>query len=406
MRAPAHPPASFGMESIMDELAWKLDVDPLELRLKNDPSETRRHEYALGAEKFGWKQKYQKPGSSAGPVKVGIGCAGNGWNSNMSRNAAAEIQLNSDGTVAVHIGTQDLGTGSRTVVRVIAAEMLGVDIEDVSVAIGDSRFPQSPASGGSTTTASISPAVFDACEKALAELKKASGVEDPRGANWKAACAKLGGTSLQVRGSWREGLSQGGGAVGQGGVQFAEVEVDTETGFVKVRKVLVVQDCGLVVNKLTCESQINGGVIMGVGYALYEKRVMDRAAGVVLNTSLDTYKVPGAADIPEIEIVLLDQPERGVIGVGEPCTVPTASAIANAVANALGVRLHSLPITPDKVLTALGKAPPSERTAKTAALLDAAFERVAQAASGTGAAPVDSDVQPITRGTPVPHLPT
>ena len=110
-------------------------------------------------------------------------------------------------------------------------------------------------------------------------------------------------------------------------------------------------------NKLTCESQINGGVIMGIGYALYENRVMDARTGVMLNPNLETYKLPGASDMPEIDILLLDMPERGVIGVGEPCTVPTAAAIANAVANALGVRVGDLPITPDKVLAALGKVP-------------------------------------------------
>ncbi|MEX2045226.1 MAG: molybdopterin cofactor-binding domain-containing protein, partial [Opitutus sp.] len=204
---------------------------------------------------------------------------------------------------------------------------------------------------------SIAPAVYDACEKALAELKRRSGVADPLGANWQAACAKLGGFPVQENGRWREGLADGGSAVAQGGVQFAEVEVDTETGFVKVRRVLVVQDCGLVVNKLTCESQINGGVIMGMGYALYEQRIMDSRSGVVLNPNFETYKLPGTGDIPDIDIILIDQPERGVIGVGEPCTVPTASAIANAVANAIGVRVPSLPITPDKVLAALGKVP-------------------------------------------------
>jgi xanthine dehydrogenase YagR molybdenum-binding subunit len=380
MRAPGHPVASFGMESILDELAKKLDLDPIEIRLKNDPSEIRRREYAIGAEKFGWKSKYRKPGASPGPVKVGVGCAASAWNSGMNRNSHAELQINSDGTVEVHVGTQDLGTGSRTVVQVIAAEMLGVDLAQVSAVVGDSRFPQSPASGGSTSTSSIAPAVYDACEKALEELKKVSGVTDPRGAAWKGACAKLGSATLQVRGSWREGLSMGGGSVGQGGVQFAEVEVDTETGFVKVRKVLVVQDCGVVVNRLTCESQINGGVIMGLGYALYGERVMDRKSGVVLNPNFETYKLPGAADIPEIEIVLLDQPERGVIGVGEPCTVPTASAIANAVANALGVRIPSLPITPDKVLAALGLVPASDRSVARTAALEAAFLQVAQLA--------------------------
>ncbi len=132
--------------------------------------------------------------------------------------------------------------------------------------------------------------------------------------------------------------------------------MDTETGFVKVRKVLCVQDCGLVVDKLTCETQIQGGIIMGMGYALYEERVMDSTTGVVLNPNFETYKLPSFADVPEIEVMLMEMPERGVIGVGEPCTIPTASAIANAVANALGVRVSSLPITPARVLAALGKA--------------------------------------------------
>ncbi len=373
MRAPGHPVASFGMEAILDDLAVKLGRDPLELRLLNDPSEIRRREYQLGAEKFGWKQKYRKPGVSAGPIKSGVGCAGAAWMSG-GRGTQAELEINPDGTVAVRVGTQDLGTGSRTVIQVVAAEMLGLDLAAVAVGVGDTRFPPSGASGGSATTASVAPAIYDACEKALAELAKSSAIADPRGANWLKACKTLGAAPLRVRGVWREGLSTGGAC----GVQFAEVDVDTETGFVTIKKILVVQDCGAVVNRLTCESQINGGVIMGIGYALYEERIMDRATGVVLNPNLETYKLPGAADIPEIEIVLLDMPERGVIGVGEPCTIPTASAIATAVANALGVRVPRLPITPDKVLAALGRVPPASRQASARAALKSAFDRIAQ----------------------------
>ena len=227
------------MESALDDLAVKLGLDPVEMRLKNDPFEIRRREYELGAEKFGWKQKYRKPGSSPGSVKVGVGCAGAAWMSG-GRGTQAEIQVNQDGTVEVRVGTQDLGTGSRTVVQVVAAEMLGLEPAQIAVRIGDTRFPPSGGSGGSTTTASVSPAIYDACENVLAELKKLSGLEDPRGANWKEACRKIGANSLLVAGKWREGLSTG----GAGGVQFAEVEGDTETGFVKLRKMLVVQDCG------------------------------------------------------------------------------------------------------------------------------------------------------------------
>ncbi len=374
MRAPGHPPASVGMEGILDELAVKLGMDPVEIRVRNDPHEIRRREYQIGAEKFGWKDKYRKPGASPGPVKVGVGCAGSGWMSG-GEGTQAEVQVNPDGTVEVRCGTQDLGTGSRTVVAVVAAEMLGLDAAQITVRVGDTRLPPSGLSGGSATTASVGPAIYDACEKTLAELKKLSGIDDPRGAHWREACGKIGPNPLVVPGRWREGLSTG----GAGGVQFAEVEVDTDTGFVKVRRMLCVQDCGAVVNKLTCESQLNGGIIMGLGYALYEQRVMDPQTGVVLNPNFETYKLPGAADVPEIELLLLDMPERGIIGVGEPATVPTAAAIANAVANAIGVRMTSLPITPDKVLAALGKLPAGAGTGAKDSVLQQAFARVAQA---------------------------
>jgi xanthine dehydrogenase YagR molybdenum-binding subunit len=184
-------------------------------------------------------------------------------------------------------------------------------------------------------------------------LQTQSGIPDARGDNWFAACKKLGVNPLVVHGQWQPGLS----ADHAGGVQFAEVEVDTETGLVTVKKIVAVHDCGLIINQVTLESQINGGTIMGMGYALYEERVMDDLSGVVLNPNFETYKMPGIADVPEIEVVLINMPERGVIGIGEPSTVPTAGAIANAVANALGVRVSSLPITPARVLAALGKVP-------------------------------------------------
>ena len=376
-RAPGHPTASLGMESALDDLAAKLGMDPVAIRIKNDPSEIRRREYVIGAEKFGWKQKFKKPGTSSGPIKIGVGCAGAAWMSG-GKGTQAEAQINADGTVEMRVGTQDLGTGSRTVVQVVAAEMLGIDRELIAVRIGDTRLPPSGASGGSATTASVAPAIFDACENVLVELKKISGLEDPRGANWQEACRKIGSAPLLVKGKWREGLSNTGAC----GVQFAEVEVDTDTGFVKLRKILVVQDCGTVVNSLTCESQINGGVIMGIGYALYEQRVMDPRTGVVLNPNFETYKLPGVADIPDIQILLLDMPERGVIGVGEPCTIPTASAIANAVANAIGVRVPDLPLTPDKVLAALGKLPAQPTAALPPRDLDRAFAHAAAATFG------------------------
>ena len=353
-RAPGHPPASYGMESAMDDLAVKLGMDPLELRLKNDPSRIRQREYKLGAEKFGWKEKYQKPGSSPGIVKTGIGCAGAAWGGTKGDgHTQGDAQINPDGSIEFRLGVQDLGTGTKTVIAVVAAEMLGLKPSQITVRVGDTNFPYGPGSGGSTTCPSVSPTVFDICTNALEQLQAQSGIADARGENWFAACKKLGVSPLVVHGQWQQGLSTDHAC----GVQFAEVSVDTETGLITVEKVLGVHDCGLIINQNTLESQINGGIIMGMGYALYEERVMDDLSGVLLNPNFETYKLPGIADIPDIEILLINMPERGVIGIGEPATVATAGAIANAVANAIGVRIGSLPITPAKVLAALGKVP-------------------------------------------------
>jgi len=353
-RAPSCPPSSFGMEAVMDDLAVKLNMDPVEFRLKNDTRtpgwDIRQKQYKIGVEKFGWKEKYKKPGSSPGIVKTGVGCAGSAW-AGGGRGTRAEAEIHPDGSVEIRCGTQDLGTGTKTYIAMIAADVFGLKPQDILVRIGDTRFPPSGGSGGSSTSPSVSPAILDTCTKALKALQDQTGVADARGENWKGACKKLGVNPLTTQGQWQQGLSN----QNTGGVQFAEVEVDTETGFVKVKKVLVVQDGGLILNRLTCESQLNGGVIMGIGYALYEERVMDRHSGVMLNPNFETYKITGLADVPEIEIVFFDMPERGVIGIGEPSTVPTAAAIGNAVANALGVRVNSIPITPQRVLAALGK---------------------------------------------------
>ncbi|MBV8224324.1 MAG: xanthine dehydrogenase family protein molybdopterin-binding subunit [Verrucomicrobia bacterium] len=352
MRAPGHPQASFGMESIMDEMALALGMDPVDLRIKNDPSEIRRQQYRIAAQRFGWSAKYRSLPSSDSPVKTGIGCAGATWGGG-GHGSEAEVRINRDGTVEVLCGTQDLGTGTKTLIAVVAAEIFGLEPAGISVKIGDTTFPPSGGSGGSTTAASVSPAVFDACQNALADLASISGVPDPTGANWRSATARLQINPVVARGRWREGLS----SHGVGGVQMAEVEVDTETGFVRVKRIVCVQDCGLVVNRLCSISPVNGGIIMGIGYALFEERILDSQTGVVLNPNFETYKLPGAADVPELDVILQDMPERGVIGIGEPVTIPTAAAIANAVSNAIGKRVTRLPITPARVLELLGKIP-------------------------------------------------
>ncbi len=169
--------------------------------------------------------------------------------------------------------------------------------------------------------------------------------------SWEEATKLLPTQLISERGDWRRELA----GSGVGGVQFAEVEVDTETGKVSVLKIVAVHDCGRVINRLTAEGQIIGGVMQGLSFALLEGRIMDRQTGRMVNPNMENYKIAAMLETPEIDAILLDMPERGVIGLGEPPIIPTAAAIANAVANALGVRINSLPITPDKVLSALKK---------------------------------------------------
>jgi len=367
-RAPGHPQACFAMEQIMDELGEKLGMDPLELRLLNDPHETRQQEWRIGAERIGWERRSPGAGSGKGPVKRGMGLAASVWGTG-GWGTRAQMNVFQDGSVEVKCGTQDLGTGTWTLVAAVAAEELGLPVDAIEPMIGDSEHPFSGASAGSTTVPSVAPAVKNAAEKAreeLAELaaghfeaeKEAIGFADGRvsvagdpdkSIPWKELCGMLDIYVLSVQGRWVEGLSGRGVA----GCQFAEVEVDTDTGRIQVLRVVAVADCGLIANRLTTESQINGGIIQGISYALFEERHMDRPTGTMVNADLENYKIAGSLEVPEIEVILFDEPERGPVGIGEPPTIPTAAAVANAVYNATGVRLRELPMTPDRVLNAL-----------------------------------------------------
>lgn len=367
-RAPGCPQASFVMEQVMDELAEKLNLNPLAFRLLNDANQTRHMQWKLGAEKFGWSKRAPQANVDAGPIKRGMGLAAAIWWPG-GRGTQAQMTVLPDGGIEVRCGTQDLGTGTRTLVAAVAAEELGVPIEAVKALIGDTNYPYSGGSGGSTTAPSVAPAIKNTAEKAkeklLAVAAQHFGVsandvaltngkafvkaDAKKSLSWKQLCALLGATPIMVNGEWVEGLSSAGVA----GCQFAEVEVDTETGRVTVLRILAVQDCGLVLNRLTAESQANGGVIQGLSYALFEERLMDRATGAQINASFENYKIAGALEMPKIEVILTDQPERGVIGIGEPVKVPTAAAIANAVYHATGKRMREIPMTPDRVLMAL-----------------------------------------------------
>jgi len=375
MRAPGHPQANFAMESIMDELAEELGIDPLELRLKNDPNETRQKEYRIAAEKFGWNRRV-KPGSQSGTVKRGMGLGSGRWGGSGHRSTQALVSIFPDGSVDVKIGTQDIGTGTRTIAAGVVAEQLGLDVEEITPNIGSSDYPWAPASGGSRTAPSISPAIKRATEKVREKLrarvaehfevppgrvqladKAFSVTDDPdKTLSWREGCKLLGGQPIAALDSWGEGLSDSGVA----GCQFAEVEVDTETGAVKVLRVVAVQDCGLVVNRLTATSQVQGAIVGEIGYVLLEDRLLDGPTGIMVNANLENYKLPGAHEMPEFDVSFVDQPERGVIGLGEPPAIPGVGAIANAIANAIGVRVRETPITPDRILTALANAKEGE----------------------------------------------
>jgi len=357
------------MDSLMDELSEKIGMDSLEFRKLNDSNEIRHAEYDLGAKEIGWHRRPRVAGSGTGVRKHGIGVGSGQWGGGGGKGTKARVNINADGTVEAITGTQDLGTGIRTAIAIIVADELGLHPTDITVKIGDT-LPGLPSggSGGSQTTPSVSPVVKTAAMAAkeslinhLAEkvnvaadeviIKEGSVTIGNNQLSWKEATSTLGMETISEDGSWDENLREGGAA----GAQFAEVEVDTETGQVKLTKIVAVQDCGLIINRLATESQINGGVIGGIGYALLEDRIMDDQTGRSLNSNLIDYKVPGAQEIPEIRAIAYDT-DRKVTGIGEPVTIPTAGAIANAVYNAIGVRIRSLPITPDKVLAALEEA--------------------------------------------------
>lgn len=375
MRAPGHPQGCFLTEILMDELADLVRMDPVEFRLKNlpptAPDAMWGEYYKIGAKKFGWDKRHATGDGGLGPVKRGMGVSANQWGGG-GRAGNAHVDILSDGSVIVKCGTQDLGTGTRTVVAIVAAETLGLPPGMITPQIGDTDLPFAGASGGSTATAGIAPAIRIAAGKArdalftrvapslgvdAGQLEAADGKVQVKGnpaksLTWRAACKTLGAEPIAVDGAWEQGLS----SVNTSGVQFVEVNVDTETGIVKVERVLAIQDCGLVVSKLTAESQVYGGVISSINFALFEDRILDRVTGQMVNPNMEHYKLAGISDIPKIEVMLMNQPERGVVGIGEPPTVPTASAIANAVRNATGATIRSTPMHPHKVLAAIAAA--------------------------------------------------
>ena len=373
-RAPGRPQGVFAEELIVDEIAAISGADPLAMRLRMETSEARKEMYELGAKLVGWDSRATN-GSGDGVIKRGIGMGGTAWGRFPAR-AEAEIVIHRDGSIEARTGTQDIGTGMRTVAGVLCAEHLGVPLEFVDVAIGKSTLPTGPGSGGSMTSHNVAPAMIAAAEDAKAKLLDAiadqlgvpsrdldliAGQIIQRGEpamDFNEACAKLPREQIIGRGE----ISRNGGAqqhVGEGhsdGVQFVDLSVDTETGLIKVNRVVAIQACGRVICRKTAESQIIGAVIQGLSYALFEHKMLDPNTGSMVNANLEQYKILGTNDMPLIEPVLWTKGQTGVRSLGEPPTIPTAGATACALLNAIGAPVRHLPLTPDKVLEAIEEA--------------------------------------------------
>jgi xanthine dehydrogenase YagR molybdenum-binding subunit len=381
-RAPSHPQAAAITMCALEDLAAKLNMDPVEFFLKNidlakPRQEVYREELGIASDLIGWKQKWQPRGKNrSGSIARGVGLSMHTWGGR-GHNSDCDLTIHPDGSVEIKMGSQDLGTGTRTCILIVAADTLGIPMDQIKLLIGDSSYPVSGGSGGSTTIGGVSSstrrAAVDARDALFAkvapalnaqpdQLESVSGSvrvksDSSRSLSWKDACSKIGAMPITTRGknpdrSKPPDLTNS----GVGGVQMAEVVVDVETGIVQVKKMVAVQDCGLIIDLKTAESQVYGALIMGVSYALFEEKIMDPATGRMLNPNMQYYRLAGLNDIPELVVHMMTgkgYDERGVIGLGEPPVISPGAAISNAVANALGVRVPFIPLTPDRVLEAL-----------------------------------------------------
>ncbi len=386
-RAPGYVEGTFALESALDEIAERAGVDPLTLRRTHaarvEPMTRKRYTlkrlldcYDIGAEEIGWSKRVAGGTRGSTPDRRrGIGMASQIWGGGGGPPAYATVHLNPDGTAVVRSGTQDIGTGTRTILAQICAEELGIPVGGVRVEIGDTDAPYGPISAGSLTVASVGPAVRLAAADARVQLLgAAAGLMEVR----KTELRVEGGTivSKGARKPIHEIFDElrNYTVIGRGsrfpnpadlsiktfGAHFARVEVDLRTGEVFVERIVAVHDIGRIMNPLTATSQVRGGVIQAIGFALTEERVLDRRSGRVLNADLEEYKVPTVRDVPPIVVRFVDVPDSrannlGAKGLGEPPIIPTAAAIANAIANATGARVRSTPMTPARVLAALAE---------------------------------------------------
>ena len=383
-RAPPHPQLCALTDPAITDLAAKMDIDPLEMYLENvkkldsrsdaSKSDVYKAELERAAELMEWDDKYHAPGKGeGGVVKRGVGVAIHRWGGRAG-NSSCNVKIHPDCGAEVFLGSQDLGTGTRTIIAMVLADSLGLPLDKVKVHIGSNAYPPANPSGGSITVGGVSGPVRRAALEALWTIFDKVGAKhgiEPTDLNafggriwhdnnevcsWKDACRLLEVVlETQSAGPKDDGLTSSGVA----GVQMADVSVDTETGIVRMNRMVAVQDCGTIINPLTARSQVYGGLIMGIAYSLSEERIMDNKTGRYINADLENYKLPRIGDIGEL-IVEMYQPEseytRGVVGLGEPPVISTGAAISNAVFNAIGVRVPVIPLTPKRVLDALKQA--------------------------------------------------
>lgn len=386
-RAPNHPQACAITQTAYDDLAAAMQADSLDIflrNLENIDTPAKASVYAeqlrIAADLIAWRHHWHPhgKGKKRGAVVEGLGIGIHKW-AGTANDSNCLLKIHPDGGVESYCGTQDLGTGTRTVCAMVLAESFGLPIEAIKVNIGSSTYPFSGASGGSTTVGAVTESHRRAAQEALAQLfelvakKLEVPVEKLEAANgkislvgyedksmtWKQACSLIGIKPLEVTSTFKRGTKSPLSNQDVAGCQMAYVAVDTETGVVKIKKFVAVQDMGLIINRKTAESQIYGAVIMSISGALFEQRINDQKTGLFVNSQLDTYRLPRLGDIGDI-VVHLHEPEsersRGVIGLGEPPVISGCAAISNAVCNALGVRVPTLPMTPKRVLDALRSA--------------------------------------------------
>ncbi|HEX4456614.1 MAG TPA: xanthine dehydrogenase family protein molybdopterin-binding subunit, partial [Polyangia bacterium] len=363
MRAPGESTGSFAMESAMDELAYQLAIDPIELRLRNyadkDPetgkpwsSKSLKQCYAAAAKEFGWSKRNPKPRSMRdGDELIGWGMATATYPAHMFP-ASAVATLRADGTALVRAGSQDIGTGTYTVMSQVAAETLGLPVDKVRFELGDTELPKSGTSGGSTTAASVGSAVKLACDGVK---KKVAALAEGRDEPFAATLQRKGLASIEDKWESAQNQQRHDFATRSFGADFIEVRVDPELGRVRVSRVVAAFACGRILNAKTARSQYLGGIVWGLGMGLFEASRYDARTAKVTNDNFADYVIPVNADVPDIDVIFVDEKDEhvneiGVKGVGEIGITGVAAALANAVYHATGKRIRDLPITLEKLL--------------------------------------------------------